>query len=267
MDASIDLDHVAVALEQQAGAWPRYAADLGGTWVSGGATPGFNAAQVRYANGMKVEVLEPFRPDLNDFLRRFLDHRGPGPHHLTFKVPDLAAALAGVEAAGYRPVGVDLSDPMWKEAFIHPKDAPGIVVQLAQAAGEWSSPPPAEFPTTANPPATLLRVTHAVADLDEGLRLFASLLAGEAVADGDDGGDKWIELRWPGPGRVRLITPGSPASPLTTWIGDAAGRLHHLAFAVAEPAGVPDVTDIGGGMWEIDPAANAGVRLILVANG
>lgn len=267
MASSFDLDHVAVALERQDDAWPRYAGDLGGTWVSGGATPGFFAGQVRYRNGMKVEVLEPFRPDLNDFLRRFLDHRGPGPHHLTFKVPDLAAALDDVEAAGYRPVGVDLRDPMWKEAFIHPKDGPGVVVQLAQAAGEWSSPPPEHFPAARREAATLLRVTHAVTDLDDGLRLFAALLQGETVAKGDDNGDPWIELAWPGPGRLRLVTPGSPASPLTSWIGDGAGRLHHIAFAVDEPATVSDVTALEGGMWEIDPAANAGVRLILSANG
>jgi methylmalonyl-CoA/ethylmalonyl-CoA epimerase len=127
----IDLDHVAVAVEEQASAWPRYAGDLGGQWLAGGAETGFSAAQVRYANGMKVEVLEPYAVERNDFLRRFLDRSGPGPHHLTFKVADIALALELVEAAGYRPVNVNIDYPEWKEAFIHPKDAPGVVVQLA----------------------------------------------------------------------------------------------------------------------------------------
>ena len=101
-----DLDHVAVAVEQWADAWPHFAVDLGGEWVSGGAGPGFSPMQLRYANEMKVEVISPHRVDVNDFLRRFLDRRGPGPHHLTFKVPDIRDALGRCEAAGISPVNV-----------------------------------------------------------------------------------------------------------------------------------------------------------------
>src|SRR5436309_1755265 len=97
----IDLDHVAVAAERQDDVWPRYAGDLGGSWVAGGPEYGFASAQVSYRNGMRLEVLEPYMPERNDFLRRFLDRNGPGAHHLTFKVGDLAAALERVEAAGF----------------------------------------------------------------------------------------------------------------------------------------------------------------------
>ena len=65
--------------------------------MGGGDTPGFYSAQVRFANGMKVEGLEPRRVEENDFLARFLAASGPGPHHLTFKVPDIRAALAALE--------------------------------------------------------------------------------------------------------------------------------------------------------------------------
>src|SRR3954470_17744736 len=128
---SVDLDHVAVAVEQWGDAWPRFVGVLGGRWMSGGKGPGFAPSQLGFANGMRVEVLEPHLVEVNDFLRRFLDRSGPGPHHLTFKVPDINTALAATEAAGYRVVNVDLSDPMWKEAFLYPKDATGVVVQLA----------------------------------------------------------------------------------------------------------------------------------------
>src|SRR5688572_11301427 len=196
----IDLDHVAVAVEDRGRAWPRLAGELGGRWVAGGESVGFAAAQVQFANGMRVEVLEPHAVEANDFLRRFLDRNGPGPHHLTYKVPDIVAALDACEAAGYRPVAVDLRDPGWKEAFIHPKDAPGVVIQLAQAAEQWSSAEPPGFPPPVHGTATLLRVAHLVADMDEALRLFAGLLAGEAVEDTDDEQGRSVELRWPGPG-------------------------------------------------------------------
>jgi methylmalonyl-CoA/ethylmalonyl-CoA epimerase len=232
----------------------RYAVELGGTWVGGGADPGFWSEQVKYANGMKVEILEPLDVDQNDFLRRFLDRSGPGPHHLTFKVTDIVRALREVETAGYRPVGVNLANEGWKEAFLHPKDAPGIVVQLAQSPdGDWGVPLPDDYPDVTAEPATLEHVTHAVASLDVGLHLFAEQLGGEEIGSGTDEAGRWTDLAWPGPGRVRLIEPTSPSSPIATWIGDRAGRLHHLAF---EAPGAGD-------LHEVPPEANLGVRLLI----
>src|SRR3712207_155681 len=184
--ADIDLDHVAVAAERQDDAWPRYAGELAGEWIGGGGTPGFWSAQCRYANGMKVEVLEPYLVEQNDFLRRFLDRNGPGPHHLTYKVKDIVAALGEAESAGYRPVSVNLDDPNWREAFLPRKAAPGSVVQLAQSGGDgdWTTPRPDDVPVPTVAPAQLDRVVHAVARLDEGLRLFADLLNGQELGRG-----------------------------------------------------------------------------------
>jgi hypothetical protein len=57
-------------------------------------------------------------------------------HHVTFTVPSLDKACRHAAAHGYEVVGYDASDPRWKEAFLHPKQALGIVVQLAEAASE-----------------------------------------------------------------------------------------------------------------------------------
>ena len=255
MISNIDLDHVALAFEDRAPGQQRYAGELGGEWIGGGADPGFWSEQVKFANGMKVELLEPLNVDENDFLRRFLDRNGPGPHHLTFKVADIVGALGLVEAAGYRPVSVNLENDHWKEAFLHPKDAPGVVVQIAQSSGDgdWGMPIPDGYPTPATSPATLDRVTHAVASLDVGLRLFRDLLAGEEHDRGADETGAWVDLRWPGPGRVRLVEPNGPTSPLATWIGDRAGRVHHLAFTLPG----------AGDRREVPPDVNHGVRLLI----
>ena len=242
------LDHLAVAAEHWDELWPRYAGDLGGVWVSGGPSLGFASAQVRYANGMKVEALMPVDWERNDFLRRFLDHRGPGAHHMTFKVPDIEVALAASEAAGYRPVGVDLSDPGWKEAFLHPKDAPGVVIQLAESEGEWDSPPPAGFPAARVAAATLDYVGHAVTRLDDGVALYRDLLHGDERARGEG----WIEYGWSTGGVIRIF--------------DAAGLpqgVHHLAFTTIDAAAVPDAKPTGEGRYEVAPEANLGVRLLL----
>jgi methylmalonyl-CoA/ethylmalonyl-CoA epimerase len=258
MIEGILLDHVAVAAERQSDLWPRYIGDLSGEFMGGGWTVGFASAQVRYANGMRVEVLRPHEPEKNDFLRRFLDRNGPGPHHVTFKVEDIAAALDSVDEAGYRPVSVDLRDPVWKEAFLHPKESCGIVVQLAQAAGEWDAPDKGTnipAPRTSQP-ATLERIVHDVASLEDARRLFAGLLSGREV----DAGDGWVELAWPGPGRIRLRERHDD-------LDGRAGRLHHLAFTCQQPEDVPDARADGDGAWIVEPQNNLGTRLVLRADG
>ncbi|MBA2608100.1 MAG: VOC family protein [Actinobacteria bacterium] len=241
--------------------WPRYRGELGGTWVSGDEDgPGFAPAQVRYANNMKIEVLMPHRPEQNDFLRRFLDRRGPGPHHVTFKVPSLTAAIGNVETAGYRPVGVDLRDPTWQEAFIHPKDGPGIVVQLAEAPVEWSSPPPSAFPpANVTPPASFDYIGLAVADLARATELFVDLLDGEQTSAGRDDlfAADYVELGWSSGGRIRLFTASQ-------WIAEGAnGAMHHAAFTVPDASAIADAMPLDDGRFEVAPENNFGVRLVL----
>jgi len=262
----VDLDHVAVAAERRDLTWQRYGSDLPGRYLGGGVGVGFANYQMAYAGGMRLEVLEPARVELNDFLRRFLDRSGPGPHHLTFKVDDIERAIAEVEAAGYRPVGVQLEGDNWKELFLHPRDIPGVVVQVAWAGPEtWEAPSPPFPPRRTQADAALERVVHAVAALDEGLRLFAGLLGGEERGRGRGPDGRWIDLGWPG-GVVRLVTPTTRDSLLASWIGDRRGRVHHLAFAVTDPAGVPGAMPLEGWgepVWEVPPEANLGVRLRL----
>lgn len=267
------LDHVAVAVERWADAWPRYVGDLGGRWKSGGQNIGFAPSQLRFANGARLELLAPYRPEGNDFLRRFLDRSGPGPHHLTFKVPDLAAALDAARGAGFHPTGVDVSDPGWQEAFLHPKEAGGVVVQLAQAATDWESGPPVGFPEPAAEPAALLRVAHTVADLGAAEELFGGLLGGRVV-DRPAVAGRWrgVELTWGGPLRIRLVASDGdrPDDPLRSWLGGRPGRVLHLVFgrpggpAATTDGEVPGVT--GEAVLEVvEPSENLGTRLVVVA--
>ncbi len=142
------LDHVAHAVHHWGEVWGRYATDLGAEWNSGGPGAGFAPGQVRFGNGARVELLMPYDTAVNDFLERFLRSNGPGPHHLTFKVADIGSAIEQARRSGWEPIGIDLSDPEWMEAFLHPKQATGVVVQLAQApGGGWTSPPPDDYPS------------------------------------------------------------------------------------------------------------------------
>jgi len=284
------LDHVAHAVPRWTEVWPLYATALGAVWASGGPGPGFAPGQLRFANGARVEVLKPHDVEVNDFLARFLAHNGPGPHHLTFKVPDLADALERVRRAGFEPINIDVSDPEWMEAFLHPKAATGVVVQLAEAPHPWSSPPPAGYPTERRlrvdgsgptAPATFEQVCHVVADLPGARHLFGDLLAGEVVAEGSADGLHWVDLRWSGPLGLRLAAADDPTAPgpVADWLGGRSGRIHHLALETEQPDLVPGArpsTDVisslghgsgAGHLWEVGADANCGLAVVLTGFG
>jgi methylmalonyl-CoA/ethylmalonyl-CoA epimerase len=253
------LDHIAVASEHALDNFVRYRGDLGGVWVAGMYDPGFYWGQLRFANGMTIELLEPADIEQDDFLRRFLDRNGAGPHHLTFKVGDIEEAIAAVTAAGYPPVRVNTANDSWKEAFLHPKQSHGIVVQLAQAT-PYDHVPQFELP----PPriadsASLVRIVHLVADLEAALGLFERTLGGARGRTTDDS----VDLAWPGAASLCLVEPRHPE--LIEWIGTRPGRVHHLELTLDHPSAVPGAVAIGEDAWEVAPGDNLGVRLRLHA--
>jgi methylmalonyl-CoA/ethylmalonyl-CoA epimerase len=216
----MDLDHVALAARDVSDALAVLVGELGGVVLFGGQSVGFRPMTLRIGDadqGMNVELLEPWNPEKNDFLERFVTRHGAGPHHLTYKVDDLEATLERVHGAGYRPVNVDLSDPNWKEAFLHPREAHGTVVQLAEAHGDWGTRSeqlarvrehgpnghPRWWPDPPPPGGRagfLRRVVIGTPSLTASLGFFAGLLQGNEVA----GGEGWFELAWPGGACVKL---------------------------------------------------------------
>ena len=212
------LDHLAVGTPDLSGGWDLFAGVLGGTWAYGGDSPGFWFGQVKYAAGPKIELLKPTGGPDAAFLERFLDSRGPGPHHFNFLVTDIEDTLARIAAFGAEPVGVNLANPGWKEAFLHPRSAHGIVIQVAQQAGEPRSRPPAELPEP-GPPTRFDLIEHHVSDLDDAVRLFRDVLDGHLDVAGVGAGS--AELTWPGGKRIRLVhEDGLPLG----------GALHHIQF-------------------------------------
>jgi catechol 2,3-dioxygenase-like lactoylglutathione lyase family enzyme len=266
MTASIVFDHIALATEHWQDAWPRLAGDLGGRWVSGGQGPGYSPMQLRFANGMKIELLEPHDVERNDFLRRFLDRHGAGPHHLTFKVPDIGEMLAALDTHGFPPINVDLSDPQWKEGFVHPHHT-GVVVQVAEAQQEWDAPAPPGIPEPRADVASLAAVVLAVASIDAARALFVDVLHGEEVGAGDDEAARWVELAWRGPGRLRLLEAASAGSPVQQWLGDRSGRIHHIAFRCAQPSALPAARELSDGRWELAPDEATGTRFLVSRSG
>lgn len=123
------LDHIAVAVPSLAGAIPLYERMEG---VAASEPEEVTAQGVRVVFVGSVELLEPIAPDTP--VGRFLERRGPGLHHLAWRVPDLPAALAELEASGFQ-----LIDRVPRQgarghrvAFLHPRSTGGVLTELVE---------------------------------------------------------------------------------------------------------------------------------------
>ena len=134
MDTSpFPLDHVAIAVRSIAEAmpiWERLAN------AHGGSTEAVPAQGVRVAfvgtGNARVELIEPTSAESP--VARFLDKRGPGLHHVAYRVPDIRVALADFVALGMQPIDREPRPGAAGHAvaFLHPKDAGGVLVELVE---------------------------------------------------------------------------------------------------------------------------------------
>ena len=80
--------------------------------------------------GVEVELVQPTSGDSG--IAKYLEKRGPGMHHICLEVDDIEAMLAqlkekGIQLIHEQPVSGDGGK---KYAFIHPKAALGVLVEL-----------------------------------------------------------------------------------------------------------------------------------------
>lgn len=80
-----------------------------------------------------LELLQPLAE--THTVAKFLRERGPGLHHVSLEVADLAAQLAAAKAAGARLVDETPRPGAHGTtvAFLHPKSFGGVLVELCQA--------------------------------------------------------------------------------------------------------------------------------------
>ena len=213
--SGIRFDHIAIGLPSFATATDFVVGELGGRPLEGGPGPGYQGGQWKFANGGCLELIVPAgRP--GGFLHRFLAARGAGIHHVTFKVPAIGPAVERARGAGYEVVGLDVSNPGWKEAFLHPKQALGIVVQLAESDpaldGSWGTG--WAFPAAPTPhpqPAGLEGLRLVAPDEKAARRQWQEVLGAECRSDAAG-----LEFHWSdSPMRLSVeIDPVRPAGPL-----------------------------------------------------
>jgi methylmalonyl-CoA/ethylmalonyl-CoA epimerase len=82
----------------------------------------------------QIELVQPTAGDTGT--AKFLQSRGPGMHHLCFEVDDIDAMLINLQAKGIHLIN---EDPLELEdrrmAFIHPKSANGVLIELYEITG------------------------------------------------------------------------------------------------------------------------------------
>ena len=97
------------------------------------AEQGVDAALLDVGDG-HVELLQPLGPETP--VGRFLTRKGPGLHHVAYRVVDVEEALGALAAAGLRLIdehprtGIRGS----RVAFLHPASTGGVLTEIVQPA-------------------------------------------------------------------------------------------------------------------------------------
>lgn len=127
------LHHVAIAVPSLAEARKLYETALGMRALRIEFVPGQKVnVLVLFSDTQRIELVEPAAPDSP--ITNFLAKRGPGIHHLAWRVDDCAKAIAALKQAGLKLID-DAPKPGshgTKVAFVHPKSTGGVLMELVE---------------------------------------------------------------------------------------------------------------------------------------
>ena len=131
------IDHVGIAVPDIDAALALYRDALGMPLVHRETVTeqGVDAALLDVGDG-HIELLQPLGPDTT--VGKFLERKGPGLHHVAYRVPDIEAALQAARDAGLRLIdetprtGIRNS----RVAFLHPASTGGVLTEIVQPAEE-----------------------------------------------------------------------------------------------------------------------------------
>ena len=86
--------------------------------------------------GVRLELLES--TDADGPIARFIKNRGEGIHHVCYRVADIEATLTHLKRAGVRLIDTTSRPGAGgcRVAFIHPKGAGGVLVEISQPPAE-----------------------------------------------------------------------------------------------------------------------------------
>lgn len=127
------VEHIGIAVTSLTQAVPLYEQLLGSPCYKREkvASEGVETAFFR-SGATKIELLEATSPDSP--IRRFLDKRGEGMHHIAFGVKDIRAKMRELKEAGFTLLQDEPrmgADNKWI-CFLHPRNTHGVLIELCQ---------------------------------------------------------------------------------------------------------------------------------------
>jgi methylmalonyl-CoA/ethylmalonyl-CoA epimerase len=92
-------------------------------------------AAVTRIGDMLLELIAPTSDEAS--FAKFLRERGPGMHHVGYRVDDIAVALAQARQRGIQLIDEVARPGMHNTlvAFLHPKSTQGVLIELVQHQG------------------------------------------------------------------------------------------------------------------------------------
>lgn len=127
----IRIDHIAMLVENLEASLKFWQESLGMDLSHLQEVPA-EMAQIAFipAGGSEIELVKPTSADSG--LGRFLEKRGPGMHHICLEVDDIVGMLAQLKEKGVQLINEQpkIGSEGRKYAFIHPRSAYGVMVEL-----------------------------------------------------------------------------------------------------------------------------------------
>lgn len=126
-----EIDHVAAAVESLDTALDAFREIDGASveWITESPEWQYRTAYLVIGSDM-FTLIEPMSDE--SFMATFIEHRGPGLHHLGISVEDLDGAVAQMEALGGEVIMEDTIQGVRDEATFHPGSWFGLQFQLIE---------------------------------------------------------------------------------------------------------------------------------------
>ncbi|MEC7987424.1 MAG: methylmalonyl-CoA epimerase [Myxococcota bacterium] len=127
------LDHIAIAVSDIDNAIKRFLEDFGLEYKGREEViPAKTETAFFPIEGTQIELIHPLNGE--GPVKRHLERRGEGLHHICFETDDIEADMKHLKAKGYRFLSEEPQSGAHNTlvAFIHPKSAGGVLIELAE---------------------------------------------------------------------------------------------------------------------------------------
>ena len=137
VDFPFELDHIGIAVESLEKGFDFYKA-LGFAEMDTEEVPSerVKVGFLRLGNRANLELLEATSEDSP--IRKFLDKRGPGIHHICLRVKGIDTLVELLKSKGVRMINEKpkMGAHNCKVAFIHPASTGGVLIELSEKQKE-----------------------------------------------------------------------------------------------------------------------------------